>query len=76
MDLIGHAWQVAGLGQVTVVVEFHPPVTIAHFPSRKSLSDYCYYKVARGVASALSGREQGRPEPDVAAASELVTAAT
>jgi 1-acyl-sn-glycerol-3-phosphate acyltransferase len=76
MDLLGHAWQAAGLGQVTVVVEFHPPVTIAQFPSRKSLSDHCYRMVARGLSAALAGHTQGPSEPVPAKSPELITMAT
>lgn len=58
MDMLRHVWRAVGLGRVTVIVEFHPPVTSAQFCSRKSLSDYCYRMVACGLAAALSGRAQ------------------
>jgi 1-acyl-sn-glycerol-3-phosphate acyltransferase len=58
MELGPHLWHAIGLGQVTVVVEFHEPVTIEQFGSRKALSDYCYKVVSRGVAAALSGHSQ------------------
>jgi 1-acyl-sn-glycerol-3-phosphate acyltransferase len=58
MELGPHLWHAIGLGRVTVVVEFHEPVTIEQFGSRKALSDYCYAVVSRGVAAALSGRPQ------------------
>ncbi len=61
MELGSHLWQVAGLGWATVVVEFHPPVTIDAFGTRKSLSEYCQGQVAAGVSSALSGRPQLPP---------------
>jgi hypothetical protein len=35
MELAPHLWHFAGLGRVKVVVEFHPPVTIDQFGSRK-----------------------------------------
>jgi 1-acyl-sn-glycerol-3-phosphate acyltransferase len=41
-----------------VVVEFHDPVTLEQFGSRKALSDHCYEVVSRGVAAALAGRPQ------------------
>src|SRR4030095_4474633 len=56
MELLDHLWQVAGLGRITVAVEFHPPVTLAQFGSRKPLSEYCQRAVAEGVATALAGR--------------------
>lgn len=56
MDLAPHMWQLVGLGRVTVVVEFHKPVTLAELGTRKALSDYCYRVVWAGVAGALSGR--------------------
>ena len=63
MDLGPHLWHAIGLGRVTVVVEFHEPVDLDRFGSRKALGDYCYEVVSRGVAAALSGRPQGRPQP-------------
>jgi 1-acyl-sn-glycerol-3-phosphate acyltransferase len=56
MELLDHLWHVAGLGRITVAVEFHPPVTLAQFASRKALSEHCQRAVAEGVASALAGR--------------------
>ncbi|MEE8188993.1 MAG: lysophospholipid acyltransferase family protein [Kiloniellales bacterium] len=68
MDLVSHIWEAMGLGWVTVVVEFHPAVTIEGLGSRKALSDYCYGRVAAGMAAALTGRPQTAPEPAVALA--------
>jgi 1-acyl-sn-glycerol-3-phosphate acyltransferase len=56
MDLAPHLWQLAGLGRLTAVVHFHPPVTLAEFDSRKALADHCQVAAARGVAAALTGR--------------------
>ncbi len=56
MELAGHLWECVGLGYLTVVVEFHPPVTIEDFGSRKALSDHCCREVRAGLAAALSGR--------------------
>jgi 1-acyl-sn-glycerol-3-phosphate acyltransferase len=61
MDMAPHLWQVSGLGWATVVVEFHPTVTIDKFGSRKLLSEYCQGQVAAGMAAALSGRPQLPP---------------
>lgn len=58
MELGSHLWHAISLGLVTVVVEFHAPVTIEQFGSRKALSDYCHRVISRGVAAALSGRPQ------------------
>lgn len=69
MELATHLWQVAGLGWATVVVEFHPPVTIDAFGTRKSLSDYCQGQVAAGMSAALSGRPQRPPGPMAAGVS-------
>jgi len=63
MELGGHFASVFGLGTVTVVVEFHPPVTIDQFRDRKALAAYCFAQVARGVVSALSGRPQAELPP-------------
>lgn len=58
MELADHLWRMIGLGRIEAVVEFHPPVTIEDFGSRKALADHCYRLVAGGLASALSGRPQ------------------
>ena len=57
-----------GLGTVEVVVEFHPPVSLADCGSRKSLARYCQARVAGGMAAALAGRPQPMPEPPIAGA--------
>jgi len=51
MDLAPHMWESAGLGKLTVVVEFHPPVTFDDFGSRKAMADYCQKEVAQGVSA-------------------------
>lgn len=67
MELASHIWRAVGLGWVTVVVDFHPPVTLAEFNSRKAMSDHCHRQVSIGVAAALSGRPRRRVEQLVAA---------
>ena len=62
MDMASHLWHAVGLGQVTVTVEFHPPVTVDDFGSRKALSEHCQARVAAGVAGALTGRPTLVPE--------------
>jgi 1-acyl-sn-glycerol-3-phosphate acyltransferase len=61
MDLAPHLGRFLGLGDIEVVVEFHPTVTIESFGSRKALTDHCFREVASGVAAALSGRPQALP---------------
>ena len=68
MELLGHLWHVAGLGRITVAVEFHPPVTLAQFPSRKALSEHCQRAVAEGVAVALAGRREAVEKAEAAPA--------
>ncbi|HTV90945.1 MAG TPA: lysophospholipid acyltransferase family protein [Stellaceae bacterium] len=60
MTMAPHLWRVLGLGTVEVVVEFHPPTTLAEQGSRKALARYCEERVAAGLAGALSGR-RGAP---------------
>ena len=62
MDLASHLWQALALGRCTVVVEFHPPVTIADFGSRKALSEHCQRVATEGVAAAISDRPTRRAE--------------
>lgn len=56
MTLGAHLWNFSRLQRVRVVVEFHPPVTIAEFGSRKALAQHCYDKVSGGVSAAIAGR--------------------
>jgi 1-acyl-sn-glycerol-3-phosphate acyltransferase len=56
MAMGSHLWRLAGLGKLTATVEFHPPVTIVEFGSRKELAEHCQRRVASGVAAALAGR--------------------
>jgi 1-acyl-sn-glycerol-3-phosphate acyltransferase len=57
MDLAPHLWRLLGLGTIEAVVEFHPPVAVTDFPSRKALAEYCERRVAAGVSRLLTGRE-------------------
>jgi hypothetical protein len=63
MALAPHLWKVLGLGTVEIVVQFHPPTTLAECGSRKALARYCEEQVAGGLASALSGRRASPPRP-------------
>jgi lyso-ornithine lipid O-acyltransferase len=57
MTMAPHLWRLLGLGKIEIVVEFHPPTTLAECGSRKELARYCRDRIARGVAAALSGRQ-------------------
>ena len=56
MTLAPHFWEVSGLGQITVDVIFHCPVTISEYKTRKELADYCHAVVEKGVSLANAGR--------------------
>ena len=56
MELAPHFWEMAGLGDLTVVVQFHPPVTVEAFGSRKTLAKACHKTVSEGVAMAITGQ--------------------
>lgn len=63
MDLGGHLWKAAGLGDCTVAVEFHPPVTIDDFGSRKALAAHCRAEIVAGMDRALAGRWSADGQP-------------
>jgi 1-acyl-sn-glycerol-3-phosphate acyltransferase len=56
MDLFAHLVSLAGLGALTVRVEFHPQVPFSRFGSRKALSEHCHRAVAEGVDRAIRGK--------------------
>jgi 1-acyl-sn-glycerol-3-phosphate acyltransferase len=56
MDLFAHLLSLAGLGAVTIRVEFHPAVPFSRFGSRKALSEHCHRAVAEGVDRAIRGK--------------------
>ncbi|WPZ35590.1 lysophospholipid acyltransferase family protein [Thalassobaculum sp. OXR-137] len=56
MDLAPHLWTVAALGKLTVVIEFHQPVTVDEAGSRKALASRVQEQVAAGLARANAGR--------------------
>ncbi|HXP75413.1 MAG TPA: lysophospholipid acyltransferase family protein [Stellaceae bacterium] len=58
MDMASHLWAMVGLGRVGVTVEFHAPVSIEAFSTRKALAEHCWRVVSAGVASAIAGRPQ------------------
>jgi len=60
MEMAGHLWNVFGLGQTTVAIEFHEPVTMAQFKSRKEMSAHCHRVISEGVSRGIHGR-LGKP---------------
>jgi 1-acyl-sn-glycerol-3-phosphate acyltransferase len=58
MDLAPHLWRLLGLGRIEAVVEFHPPVLLADFPTRKALAEYCQRRVESGLGRQLAGRDE------------------
>jgi 1-acyl-sn-glycerol-3-phosphate acyltransferase len=56
MSLASHLWHAIGLGTIEIVVEFHPPTTVAEWESRKALTQFCHERVSNGVARLLAGR--------------------
>ena len=56
MELVPHLWTALGLGRTTVEVQFHPPVRLADFASRKALAEHCQRVVNQGVVAANAGR--------------------
>lgn len=63
MDLTPHLWRLIGLGKIEAVVEFHPPVMVDEFPSRKALADFCHHRISRGVSRSLAGRHDAPEGP-------------
>lgn len=61
MDLVPHLWMALGLGRLTIEVEFHSPVSLDQFDSRKALTDHCYDVIRRGVVLANAGRASHPP---------------
>ena len=76
MTMAPHLWRVVGLGTVEIVVEFHPPTTLAACGSRKALARYCEEHIAAGLANALSGRRtaSAAASPTTAGAAAAVVA--
>lgn len=77
MELGLHLWKLAGLGDCTVSVEFHAPVTIDDFGSRKALAAHCRQVIVAGMDRALAGRWLSiarRPAPPPADAGHVAAA--
>ena len=76
MNLAPHVWRLLGLGTVEVVVEFHPPVSVTEFPSRKALAEFCQRRIGNGVGRLLAGRPIGSsPRPSDEPVEDEMTAA-
>jgi 1-acyl-sn-glycerol-3-phosphate acyltransferase len=56
MTLAGHLIGALGMGRITVEVEFHPPVSVAEFGSRKGLATHCHKVISHGLTRMLAGR--------------------
>ena len=56
MDLAPHLWFALGLGRITAVLRFHPPVTLVAFGSRKALADHCQQTIGAALEAANLGR--------------------
>jgi lyso-ornithine lipid O-acyltransferase len=78
MELVPHLWQMVRLGRLTVRVEFHEPVTVEGFGSRKALAEHCWRVIANGVDRAVSGRSQplASPLPETSGSVPVANAAT
>jgi 1-acyl-sn-glycerol-3-phosphate acyltransferase len=57
MSMAPHAWGVLGIGPISVAVQFHDPVTIEAFGSRKALAAHCHARIAESVSDAIAGRQ-------------------
>ncbi|MBZ0325520.1 MAG: 1-acyl-sn-glycerol-3-phosphate acyltransferase [Alphaproteobacteria bacterium] len=55
MEMAPHIWTLAGLGPMTVVVDFHPELRAGDFPNRKALAAHCENVVRAGLQKALAG---------------------
>lgn len=62
-DLVPHLWRFLKAGPAEAVVEFHQPVTIEQFSSRKGLAAWCQQRVLEGLSDINAGREPGRRTP-------------
>jgi 1-acyl-sn-glycerol-3-phosphate acyltransferase len=65
MTLADHLFAALGLGNPTVDVIFHPPVSVADFGDRKALANHCHDVIHRGVGLALAGRLPADGTPPV-----------
>jgi 1-acyl-sn-glycerol-3-phosphate acyltransferase len=59
-NFVRHLWRYLQAGPGEVVVEFHAPVTLDQFPSRKELAQHCRTVIMQGINDIHGGRGQGR----------------
>jgi 1-acyl-sn-glycerol-3-phosphate acyltransferase len=57
MYLGPHVWDLMTLGRVTVVITFHPPVTLDSVGGRKAMSAHCHAEISRQLALLNAGYE-------------------
>ena len=62
MELAPHLWEALATGPIDVIVEFHPPLTIAEAGGRKGLAERCEALVRSGLVRALAGSGP-KPQP-------------
>ena len=55
MELACHLWTLMGTSDITVAIEFHAPVIIDEFGSRKAMATHCHQVIAHGVSVATHG---------------------
>ena len=56
MSMAPHLWKALGLGRLTVALQYHEPVRLKDFASRKALAEHCRREIAQGMAASLAGR--------------------
>jgi 1-acyl-sn-glycerol-3-phosphate acyltransferase len=55
-NLLPHLWRYLKAGPAEVLVEFHAPVTIDQFASRKALAQHCRETILEAISAAHAGR--------------------
>lgn len=58
-DLLPHLWRFLKAGPCEAVIEFHKPVSISDFKSRKEMAAFCHQVVIEGLSDINAGREPG-----------------
>lgn len=62
-DLVPHLWRFLKAGPSEAVVEFHQPVTMEDFASRKGMAAWCHQRVLEGLSDINAGRTPGHRTP-------------
>lgn len=60
-DLVPHLWRFLKVGPSEAVVEFHQPVTMENFASRKGMAAWCHQRVLEGLSDINAGRAKPGP---------------